>query len=276
MSGRKVRAVNSQNHYLCKKESRMKSLRYLLLAAAVLLGSTGCEARVKQYKVEVVKEYTHDTGAYTQGLFFHGGRFYESTGQFGESTFREVELATGKVLSKMNFQQKYFAEGSVMLDGKLYILTWLNKVAFVYDAATLEYKQTYSYPREGWGLTTDGKSLIASDGSARLYFLTPEFRQERYVDVKMDGRPVRYLNELEYIDGKVWANVYTTDLIVIINPADGTVEASIDCSGLLPRNLRKPETDVLNGIAQDPATGKIYLTGKYWPRLYEIRLVPAR
>lgn len=254
----------------------MKSLRYLLLAAAVLLGSTGCEARVKQYKVEVVKEYAHDTGAYTQGLFFHGGRFYESTGQFGESTFREVELATGKVLSKMNFQQKYFAEGSVMLDGKLYILTWLNKVAFVYDAATLEYKQTYSYPREGWGLTTDGKSLIASDGSARLYFLTPEFRQERYVDVKMDGRPVRYLNELEYIDGKVWANVYTTDLIVIINPADGTVEASIDCSGLLPRNLRKPETDVLNGIAQDPATGKIYLTGKYWPRLYEIRLVPAR
>jgi len=254
----------------------MKSLRYFLLAAAVLLGSTGCEARVKQYKVEVVKEYTHDTGAYTQGLFFHGGRFYESTGQFGESTFREVELATGKVLSKMNFQQKYFAEGSVMLDGKLYILTWLNKVAFVYDAATLEYKQTYSYPREGWGLTTDGKSLIASDGSARLYFLTPEFRQERYVDVKMDGRPVRYLNELEYIDGKVWANVYTTDLIVIINPADGTVEASIDCSGLLPRNLRKPETDVLNGIAQDPATGKIYLTGKYWPRLYEIRLVPAR
>ena len=254
----------------------MKSLRYLLLAAAVLLGSTGCEARVKQYKVEVVKEYTHDTGAYTQGLFFHGGRFYESTGQFGESTFREVELATGKVLSKMNFQQKYFAEGSVMLDGKLYILTWLNKVACVYDAATLEYKQTYSYPREGWGLTTDGKSLIASDGSARLYFLTPEFRQERYVDVKMDGRPVRYLNELEYIDGKVWANVYTTDLIVIINPADGTVEASIDCSGLLPRNLRKPETDVLNSIAQDPATGKIYLTGKYWPRLYEIRLVPAR
>ena len=248
----------------------------ILLPLALALLCAGCSARVKQYKVEVVKEYPHDTGAYTQGLFFDGGRFFESTGQFGESSFREVELATGKVLSKMNFQQKYFGEGSVMLGGNLYILTWLNKVAFVYDAKTLEYKQTYSYPREGWGLTTDGKSLIASDGSARLYFLTPEFKQERYVDVKMDGRSVRNLNELEYIDGKVWANVYMTDLIVIINPTDGTVEASIDCSGRLPQKLREPRTDVLNGIAQDPATGKIYLTGKYWPRLYEVRLVPAK
>jgi glutaminyl-peptide cyclotransferase len=254
----------------------IRTLIRILLPLALALLCAGCSARVKQYKVEVVKEYPHDTGAYTQGLFFDGGCFYESTGQFGESGFREVELATGKVLSKMNFQQKYFGEGSVMLGGNLYILTWLNKVAFVYDAKTLEYKQTYSYPREGWGLTTDGKSLIASDGSARLYFLSPEFKQERYVDVKMDGRPVRNLNELEYIDGKVWANVYMTDLIVVINPADGTVEASIDCTGLLPRNLREPRTDVLNGIAQDPATGKIYLTGKYWPRLYEVRLVPAK
>ena len=254
----------------------MKSVRILAVLALALLG-TGCSVgRVKQYKVQVVKEYPHETDAYTQGLFFSGGHFYESTGQFGQSSFREVELATGKVLSKMNFQQKYFAEGSVMLGDKLFILTWLNKVAFVYDAKTLEYRRTYSYPREGWGLTTDGKSLIASDGSSRLYFLTPEFKQERYVDVTMDGRPLRNLNELEYIDGKVWANVYTTDLIVIINPADGTVEATVDCSGLLPDKLRKPDTDVLNGIAQDPATGKIYLTGKYWPRLYEIKLVPVK
>lgn len=250
----------------------------LRIGTALLLGMLclSCTAHVKQYKVKVVKEYPHDTGSYTQGLFFEGGRFYESTGQFGESTFREVDLATGKALSRMDFQRKYFAEGSVMLDGSLFILTWLNKVAFVYDAATLEYRQTYSYPREGWGLTTDGKSLIASDGSARLYFLTPEFRQERVVDVTMDGRPVRYLNELEYIDGKVWANVYTTDMIVIIDPESGAVEASIDCSGLLPRKLRTPSTDVLNGIACDPATGRIYLTGKYWPRLYEVRLVPQK
>ena len=255
---------------------QMKSVRFLRVALPLILAllCCGCSARVKQYKIEVVKEYPHDTGSYTQGLFFHDGHFYESTGQFGESTFREVELETGKALSRMNFQPKYFAEGSVMLDGKLFILTWLNKVAFVYDAATLDYQQTYSYPREGWGLTTDGKSLIASDGSARLYFLTPEFKQERSVTVTMDGRPVRYLNELEYIDGKVWANVYTTDLIVIINPEDGKVEARIDCSGLLPNKLRSPNTDVLNGIARDPDTGKIYLTGKYWPRLYEVKLVP--
>ena len=251
-------------------------LRHILPLAACLLLCAGCSAKVKQYKVQVVKEYTHDVRAYTQGLFFEGGRFYESTGQFGESSFREVELATGKVLRKLDFQRKYFGEGSVMLGGKLFILTWTNQVAFVYDAATLEYLQAYSYPREGWGLTTDGKSLIASDGSSKLYFLTPEFKQERVVNVTMDGRAVRNLNELEYIDGKIWANVYTTDLIVIINPADGKVEARIDCSGLLPRTLRSTDTDVLNGIAQDPDTGKIYLTGKYWPRLYEIRLVPAK
>ena len=254
----------------------MKKVFRIFLPLLLGLLCLGCEARVKQYKIEVVKEYPHDTGAYTQGLFFHEGRFYESTGQFGESSFREVELETGKVLRKMNFQQKYFGEGSVMLDGKLFILTWLNKVAFVYDAATLEYRQTYSYPREGWGLTTDGRSLIASDGSSRLYFLNTEFQQERTVSVTMDGRPVRYLNELEYIDGKVWANVYTTDLIVIINPESGVVEGSVDCSGLLPRTLRSADTDVFNGIARDPAIGKIYLTGKYWPRLYEVRLVPAK
>ena len=254
----------------------MKQIVRIGVALLLALMCLGCSARVKQYKLEVVKEYPHDVKAYTQGLFFEGGRFYESTGQFGESSFREVELETGAVLKKMDFQRKYFAEGSVMLGGKLFILTWLNKVAFVYDAATQEYLQTYSYPREGWGLTTDGKSLIASDGSSRLYFLTPEFKQERSVNVTMDGRPVRYLNELEYIDGKVWANVYTTDMIVIINPDDGKVEASIDCTGLLPRRLRTPETDVLNGIARDPSTGQVYLTGKYWPRLYEVRLVPVK
>lgn len=250
----------------------MKRLPLILIA---LVLCSGCSAKVKQYKVEVVKEYTHDTGAYTQGLFFHNGEFFESTGQFGESSFRKVELATGKVLRKLDFDRKYFGEGSVVLGDNLYILTWLNKVAFIYDARTLEYKQTYSYPREGWGLTTDGKSLIASDGSARLYFLSPTLQLEKSLNVTMNGRPVKYLNELEWIDGKIWANIYTTDLIVVINPATGEVEASVDCTGLLPAKLRKKNTDVLNGIAQDPATGKIYLTGKYWPRLYEIKLVKS-
>ena len=160
-----------------------------------------------------------------------------------------------------------------MLGGKLYILTWTNKVAFIYDAATLEYEKTLSYPREGWGLTTDGTDLIASDGSSRLYWLDKNFRTLRTLNVTIEGRPLRYLNELEWIDGRIWANVYTTDMIVIINPETGAVEGKIDCTGLLPRKLRDSDTDVLNGIAANPEDGRIYLTGKRWKRLYEIRLV---
>lgn len=238
----------------------------------MLLFSVSCKAGGPvRYGVEVVKEYPHDTGAYTQGLFFNGGRLYESTGQFGESSFRIVDIESGRALRKLDFAARYFAEGSVMLDGKLYILTWTNKVAFVYDAATLEYLQTYSYPREGWGLTTDGKSLIASDGSSRLYFLSPEFKQQKALTVKLNGRPVRNLNELEWIDGRIWANVYMTDLIVIVNPSSGEVEATVDCGGLLPSKLRSADTDVLNGIAVSE-DGRIYLTGKNWPRMYEIKL----
>ena len=252
-----------------------RSLLLISLMLAALMCSS-CEAKVKEYKVKVVKEYPHDTGSYTQGLFFHDGDLYESTGQYGSSTFRKVELSTGKALEKLDFNRKYFVEGSVVLGDNLYILTWESRVAFVYDAATLEYKSTYSYPREGWGLTTDGHQLIASDGSSRLYFLDGEYQLQRSVDVKMDGRPVRYLNELEYIDGKVWANVYMTDLIVIINPDTGVVEATVDCTGLLPASLRDNRTDVLNGIAYDPVSHKTYLTGKYWRRLYEVELVSKK
>ena len=255
----------------------MKRFFYRLLPAALgMFACLGCSAKVREYRIETVNEYAHDRGAYTQGLFFNGGRLYESTGQYGESTLRIVDLETGEVERRLDFNRKYFVEGSVILGDKLYVLTWTNRVAYVYDAATLEYEGAYSYPRDGWGLTTDGKSLIASDGSSRVYFLTPEFQLERSVNVKMDGRPLRNLNELEWIDGKIWANVYLTDMIAIINPADGTVEATVDCSGLLPKSLRTRDTDVLNGIALDPATGKIYLTGKYWPRLYEVKLVEKR
>ena len=241
-----------------------------------MIANSCAEAGVRRYKVRVVKEYPHDVTSYTQGLFFDGGKLYESTGQYGSSTFRKVDLATGNALEKLDFNRKYFVEGSVVLGDNLYILTWESKVAFVYDANTLEYKSTYSYPREGWGLTTDGRQLIASDGSSRLYFLDGEYKLQRSVNVTLDGRPVRYLNELEYIDGKVWANVYTTDLIVIINPATGVVEATVDCTGLLPASLRDNRTDVLNGIAFDPVSRKTYLTGKYWKRLYEIELVEKK
>lgn len=247
-------------------------MRRILFAICVLsLCCCSCSAKVKQYKVKVVKEYAHDTGAYTQGLFFQEGCLCESTGQYGQSSFRKVELATGEVRQKVDFNRKYFGEGSVIFDGKLYILTWTNKVVFVYDPETLKYEKSFSYPREGWGLTTDGESLIASDGSSHIYFLDGDLKLRKSLNVTLDGRPVRYLNELEWIDGRIWANVYTTDIIVIINPDTGKVEGRIDCSGLLPAHMRTSQTDVLNGIAVKD--GRIFLTGKYWPRLYEIRLV---
>lgn len=249
----------------------MKMRSILLIAAVLLLPACSTAAKVKQYRVKVVKEYPHDPAAYTQGLFFHDGKLYESTGQFGNSSFRTVDLETGKSLTSMQFNRTYFAEGSVIFKDDLYILTWTNKVVFKYDPVTLAYRSTQRYPREGWGLTTDGKSLIASDGTASLYFMDASLKVEKTLPVRMNGRPVRYLNELEWIDGKIWANVYTTDLIVVINPKSGEVEATVDCTGLLPQSLRDADTDVLNGIAYD---GKnVYLTGKNWKRLYQIELI---
>ena len=242
-----------------------------IIASLMLLSCA--EAEVKEYKVEVVAEYPHDVEAYTQGLFFHDGQMYESTGLHGKSTLRKVDFTTGEAVQKIGFNEKYFIEGSVVMGDNLYVLTWETRMAFIYDAETLEFKTSWKYPREGWGITTDGKKLIASDGSATLYFMDENFKVERKVMVKHEERPVRWLNELEYIDGKIWANVYTSDEIVIINPKDGTVEGVVDCRGLLPDSLRTPATDVLNGIAYDPMTKKIYLTGKNWPKLYEGKLV---
>ena len=234
--------------------------------------SLGCSAQVKQYRVKVVNQYPHDETSYTQGLFMVEGRMYESTGTYGGSTFRKVDIRTGEALRRLNFGDKYFVEGSVALGDSLYILTWTSRVAFIYDKHTLEYIATRSYPRAGWGLTTDGESLIASDGSSRLYFMDKELRVRKTLNVKLHGKPLKYLNELEYIDGKIWANVYTTGMIVIIDPQTGLTEAVVDCSGLLPASLRTSETDVLNGIAHDSITGKTYITGKKWPLLFEITL----
>lgn len=251
---------------------RVRMKHIISICVCVLCSILSCSAKVERYKIEVVNAYPHDTRSYTQGLFWHDGSLYESTGLNGKSTFRKVDLQSGKALTKLPFNKKYFVEGSVILGDKLYILTWTNKVIFIYDTDTLEYRSTYSYPREGWGLTTDGKSLISSDGSSRIYFLTPELKFERSINVTLNGRAVRYLNELEWIDGRIWANVYTSDTIVIINPDTGVVEATVDCEGLLPERLRTPDTDVLNGIAVD-SEGRIFLTGKNWPELYEVKLV---
>ena len=249
----------------------MRTILSILALSLMFCSCSGSD--VKNYRLEVVAEYPHDTTSYTQGLFLKDGQLYESTGLNGKSTFRVVDMKTGKALRKLDFDKKYFVEGSVIFDNNLYILTWENKVVFIYDAETLEYKSTHRYARQGWGLTTDGESLIASDGSANLYFMGPDLKLKERLFVTLNDRPVNWLNELEYINGRIWANVYTREEIVIINPRTGKVEGIVDCSGLLPRDLRGEYTDVLNGIAYNAEDGKIYLTGKNWPRMYEIRIV---
>ena len=203
-------------------------LFFLILFSAFLLNSCSDDS-VKQYRLEVVAEYPHDVNSYTQGLFFHKGQMYETTGLRGESTLRIVDMETGNPLKKMDFDKKYFIEGSVVFNDNIYILTWDSKVTFAYGVDSLDYRATWKYPREGWGLTTDGKQLYASDGSATIYVMDENLSLKKRIIVKNQGRPVRWLNELEYIDGKIWANVYTTDEIVIINPKDGRVEGVIDC-----------------------------------------------
>ena len=247
-------------------------LRTSLVLLLAVSASCASSAQVKQYRVNVVKQYPHDVRSYTQGLFIEDGQMYESTGQYGSSTFRKVDMATGSPLRRLDFSDKYFVEGSVALGDSLYILTWTSRVAFIYDFNTLEYIATRSYPHQGWGITTDGKQLIASDGSSRLYFMDKDLNIVRTVNVRLHGKPLNYLNELEYIDGRVWANVYTTNMIVLIDPDTGMVDGVVDCTGLLPQKLKTPDTDVLNGIAYDGDTGKIYLTGKNWPLLFEVEI----
>lgn len=258
----------------------------VISALCVALAASG--AGVKYYTVKVLQTYRHDRSAYTQGLFFNGGRLYESTGQYGESSLRIVDLASGAILRHKDLDRKYFGEGSCIVGDRLYMLTWTNKVAFIADPSTLEIVRTVSYPREGWGLTAipatrkdapaalpagaGAAVMVASDGSANLFYLDRDLRTLASVRVTLNGRPLRYLNELEWIDGRIWANVYTTDMIAVINPVTGVVEACIDCSKLIPRERRTPDMDVLNGIATD-AAGNIYLTGKNWPSLFKVELV---
>lgn len=230
-------------------------------------------AFIPEYSYEVLHTYPHDRGAFTQGLLYLDGVLYESTGLNGESSLRKVDLQTGKVLQQISVPAQYFAEGLAELNGKLYQLTWQNHKCFVYDLATFKQEKEFSYPTEGWGLTTDGQSLIMSDGSEQIRFLDPAtFEVKRAITVTARGNPVRNLNELEYVNGEIFANVWTTFKIVRIDPATGNVVGIIDLAGILPFEDRAPDTDVLNGIAWDPKGERLFVTGKHWPKLFEIRL----
>jgi len=232
-------------------------------------------ARAGHYSYEIIHTYPHDRRAFTQGLIFLDGYLYESTGLNGQSSVRKVDLTTGKVLEKTDVPFQYFAEGLAALNGKLYQLTWQQNTAFVYDLNTFNRELLLSYRGEGWGLTTDGQSLIMSDGTDELRFLDPSsFQIRRTVRVRDHGEPVSELNELEFVKGEIYANVWKTDHIVRINPATGEVLGDINLTGLLAPGDRDDNTDVLNGIAYDAAGDRLFVTGKNWPKLFEIRLKP--
>ncbi|HVY90656.1 MAG TPA: glutaminyl-peptide cyclotransferase [Hyphomonadaceae bacterium] len=232
------------------------------------------EAAVPLYTYKVVASYPHDTGAFTEGLFVQDGFLYEATGNVGESSIRKVELSTGKVLQKRDVPAPYFGEGIIAWKGQLYELTWQHQKGFKYDLATFAPKGEWTYPGEGWALTTDGQKIFMSDGTSEIRILNPDTLAETgRIKVTLSGAPVDQLNELEFIKGEIWANVWMTDRIVRIDPATGKVVGTVYLGGLLSEADRgKSQPDVLNGIAYDAAGDHIYVTGKNWPKLYEIKV----
>ena len=228
---------------------------------------------VAKYTYEVVATWPHDPRAFTQGLVFRQGNFLESTGLYGQSSLRQVEPKTGRILKMLPVPAEFFGEGLAVIGDHAYQLTWRNGQGFVYDADTFRLEREVTLVGEGWGLATDGKLLILSDGTNRVRFLEPaKFQVQRTIDVIADGKPVGRLNELEWVNGEILANVWQTDEVVRIDPATGRVTGRIDFSGLLAPQDRKPDTDVLNGIAYDAAGDRLFVTGKRWPKIFEVRL----
>lgn len=222
----------------------------------------------------VVQAYPHDPRAFTQGLVYLDGWLYESTGRYGESSLRKVRLESGEVMQQTDLTEEYFAEGLVAWEDSLIQLTWKAGVGFIYDQESFVQTGQFAYETEGWGLTADGERLIMSDGTSTLHFLDPQsFQITGATRVTENGLDVVRINELEWVRGEVFANIWQTDTIIRIDPETGAVVGRIEMGGLLPPDQRAEMTDVLNGIAYDPAEDRLFVTGKYWPWLYEVRLV---
>jgi glutamine cyclotransferase len=227
------------------------------------------------YTFKVVHSWHHDAGAYTQGLIFQDGALFESTGRYGQSSLRRVDLQSGRVLRKVDVPREYFGEGLTLFQGKLFQLTWKEHKGFIYEPDSFKLTGEFSYDGEGWGLTHDEHSLIMSDGTNRIRFLDPgSFKVVRTIEVYDHTAPLTQLNELEYIKGEIYANIYQTDRIVRIDPQTGKILGWIDLRGLLDADQYNQPVDVLNGIAYDETHDRIFVTGKLWPRLFEIRLAP--
>ncbi len=229
----------------------------------------------KLLSYKIINTYVHDTAAYTQGLEFYNGVLYEGTGQYNESTLRKTDYKTGKIITKIDLEKKYFGEGITILNNKIYQLTWKENTAFVYDANSLKLVQTLPYKEalEGWGLTNDGKNLYMSDSTEKIHVLNPENLEEiNSFNVYSNTTKIEAVNEMEWIDGKIYGNIYQKDAIAVINPNSGAVEGIINLADLKKKVSQLPDTDVLNGIAYNPATKTLFVTGKNWDKLFEIKV----
>lgn len=247
-------------------------MRFSILLAVVLLSGQSHDV----YSYQIVRAYPHDQHAFTQGFVYLDGHLYESTGIQGQSTLREEDLETGRILRMQIVSEKYFAEGLTDWKNTLIQLTWQSHIALVYDRATFRLLRTFHYEGEGWGLTHDSKSLILSDGTATLRFFDPDtFRELRRITVKDHGKPVTQLNELEFIHGEIYANIWHSNRIARISPASGSVVGWIDLKGLMPRDRVSSDEAVLNGIAYDVKNDRLLVTGKLWPKVFEIAVLPV-
>jgi glutaminyl-peptide cyclotransferase len=262
-----------------RRLSRCPALLRALLPLAPLLAA-GCDseatadARNGEVAV-VVRQYPHDAQAYTQGLVFHGGQLYESTGQLTHSSVRRVDVETGAVQQRTDLPADRFGEGLALVDDRLIQVTWTSGVGYIYDRATLALQDSFTYQGQGWGLAYDGTHLILSDGTATLKFMDPgTFEVVRTIEVQDNGAPLDAINELEWVDGEIFANVYQTEYIVRIDPQTGNVLSWIDAKNVYPRAQRPASTDVLNGIAWDAAARRLFITGKWWPVLFEVEIRP--
>ena len=246
-----------------------------ILLAALLAVFVAPQA--SQYSFRVVKVYPHDRNAFTQGLEYRDGFLYEGTGLAGRSALRKIGLETGQVVQSFDLPQPFFGEGITVLGQQIFQLTWQSQTGFVYDKASFRVVKSFSYPGEGWGMTNDGKQVYMSDGTSQIRVWDPvTLRELRRITVTDRARPVTAINELEFVRGEIWANVWQTDRIARISPADGRVLGWIDLSGILPRAERTSPDAVLNGIAYDSASDRIFVTGKLWPKLFEIKITPGK